>query len=263
MLGKLLKYDLKFVYKVVVVFYILAFIFSLLTRLFFSIENSLLFNVLGQIVNGAMISMLISSLINSLMRSWVRLINNVYKDESYLTHTLPVEKKTIYLSKVLTAIICSFTTVVVALLCIFISYYSKENMDLLKTILKLTAESYDITVIGLLFTISIVIFLEILFIILIGYVGIIVGHKSNKNKMQKSVILGIGLYLATSNLTLGIVYIIGLFNEKVMNVINTTEIVNADAIKYVMIAGIAIYVIYNIIYYLVGKKQLEKGVNIE
>ncbi len=263
MLGKLLKYDLKFVYKVVVVFYILAFIFSLLTRLFFSIENSLLFTVLGQIVNGAMISMLISSLINSLMRSWVRLINNVYKDESYLTHTLPVEKKTIYLSKVLTAIICSFTTVVVALLCVFISYYSKENMDVLKTFLKLTAESYDITVIGLLFTISIVIFLEILFIILIGYVGIIVGHQSNKNKMLKSVILGIGLYLATSTLTLGIVYIIGLFNEKVMNVINTTEIVNADAIKYVMIAGIAIYVIYNIIYYIIGKKQLEKGVNVD
>ena len=34
MLGKILKYDLKFVYKVVVVFYILALIFSLLTRLF-------------------------------------------------------------------------------------------------------------------------------------------------------------------------------------------------------------------------------------
>ena len=71
------------------------------------------------------------------------------------------------------------------------------------------------------------------------------------------------MYLATSTLTLGIVYIIGLFNEKVMNVINTTEIVNVDAIKYVMIAGIAIYVIYNIIYYLVGKKQLEKGVNVD
>ena len=81
--------------------------------------------------------------------------------------------------------------------------------------------------------------------------------------MQKSVILGIGLYLATSTLTLGIIYIIGLFNEKVMNVINTTEIVNVDAIKYVMLAGIAIYVVYNVVYYLVGKKQLEKGVNIE
>lgn len=263
MLGKLLKYDLKWVYKVVAVFYVLALIFAILTRIFFSIENSLLFNIIGQIVNGAMISMLISSLINCLMRSWVRFIHNVYKDEAYLTHTLPVEKKTIYLSKVLTAVICSFTTVLIAIGCLFISYYSKANMDVLKVFLKLTAESYDITVMGLLAIISVVIFLEILFIILIGYAGIIIGHKSNRNKMLKSVILGIILYLVTSTLTLGIIYVIGLFNPGVMNIINTTDIVNTDAIKPVMIAGIAIYMFYNIIYYLIGKMQLEKGVNVD
>ena len=167
MLGKLLKYDLKWVYKVVAVFYVLAFIFAILTRVFFSIENSLMFNVIGQIVKGTMICMLINSLINGFMRSWVRFINNVYKDESYLTHTLPVEKKNIYLSKVLTAMICSFTTVVVAIICIFISYYSQSNMEILKSSLKLAADTYDITVINLLLVVSVVIFLEILFIILI------------------------------------------------------------------------------------------------
>ena len=263
MLGKLLKYDLKWVYKLIVIFYILAFIFAILTRVFFSIENSLLFNVIGKIVNGIMIAMLINSLINGLMRSWVRFVQNVYKDESYLTHTLPVEKKDIYISKVLTAVICSFTTVIVILLCLFISYYSQENMEVLKTFLKFTAESYDITVIGLILIISVVIFLEILFIILIGYVGIIIGHKSNKNKMAKTVIYGILLYLFTSSLTLLIIYIIGLFNPNVMNVINTTDIVNPDAIKNIMIAGIAIYVVYNIIYYLIGRIQLNKGVNVD
>ena len=136
-------------------------------------------------------------------------------------------------------------------------------MEVLKVFLKLTAESYDITVMGLLAIISVVIFLEILFIILIGYAGIIIRHKSNRNKMLKSVILGIVLYLVTSTLTLAIIYIIGLFNQGVMNIINTTDIVNVEAIKPVMIAGIAIYAVYNIIYYLVGKMQLEKGVNVD
>ena len=81
--------------------------------------------------------------------------------------------------------------------------------------------------------------------------------------MLKSVILGIVLYLVTSTLTLAVIYIIGLFNQDVMNIVNTTDIVNVDAIKSVMIAGIAIYSVYNIIYYLVGKMQLEKGVNVE
>ena len=263
MLGKLLKYDLKWIYKVIVVFYILAFIFSILTRILLNIENSLLFNVLAKIVNGAMISMIISGLINGLIRSWVRFINNIYKDESYLTHTLPVEKKSIYLSKVITAITCSFTSVIVAIACLFISYYSKENMEILKGFLKLTASTYDITVIGLLLIISAVIFLEVIFIILIGYVGIIIGHRSNKNKMGKSIAISVALYLGTSTLTLIIIYIFGLFNQDIMNLINTTNIVNVDAIKNTMIIGSGIYVIYNIIYYLIGKVILEKGVNVD
>jgi len=263
MLGKVIKYDLKWVYKAIVVFYILSIIFAILTRIFLNIENSLLFEIIGKIFNGTMISMLVSSLINGLMRSWVRFTNNIYKDESYLTHTLPVEKKTLYLSKVLVAMICSFTTVLVALLCIFISYYSQSNMEALKYFLKLAANSYDMTVVSLIFAVSAVVFLEILFIILIGYVGIIIGHRSNKNKMVKTIITGFALYLFTSTLTLGIIYVIGLFNKSIMNVINTTEIVNVDAIKSIMIIGIGIYFVYNVIYYLVGKKLLEKGVNVD
>ena len=72
------------------------------------IENSLVFEIVSQIAFGTAISMMVSSLINTLMRSWVRFVRNVYKDESYLTHTLPVEKNSIYISKVITALITIF-----------------------------------------------------------------------------------------------------------------------------------------------------------
>ena len=48
-----------------------------------------------------------------------------------------------------------------------------------------------------------------------------------------------------------------------MNLINTTDIVNVDAIKTVMYAGIGIYVVYSMFYYLLGKQQLEKGINVD
>lgn len=263
MLGKLLKYDLKWIYKAIIVFYILAFIFAILTRILLNVENSLLLNIFGRITNGAMISMMVSSLINCLMRSWVRFTNNIYKDESYLTHTLPVKKKTIFLSKVLMAIISSFTSIIVILACIFVAYYSQANLDVLKSFLKIAADSYNTSVINLILVVSLVILLEIIFIILIGYVGLILGHKSNKNKMSRSIIYGIVLYMFTSTLTLGFVYIAGLFNEGIMNIINTTEIVNVDSIKSVMVIGIIIYLVYNIVYYLIGKRQLSKGVNVD
>ena len=263
MLGKLLKYDLKWVYKVVVVFYILAFVFSVIGRGLSLIENSLVFSVIAQIVFGIAISMMVSSLINCLMRLWARFIRNVYKDESYLTHTLPVEKKTIYASKVISAIICVFTTVVVAIVCLFICYYSEANMQALKTMLELAAEAYNTTVLKLLLLISFVLFLEIIFIVLIGYSGIILGHKSNQNKMVKTLIISFSLYLITQAITLGLVCIFGLFNSNVMNLINTTDIVNVDAIKYVMYAGTGIYLVYIMFYYILGEKQFEKGVNVE
>ena len=93
MLGKILKYDLKWVYKLIVIFYFLAFIFSVIGRAFGEIENSLVFSIVSKISFGIAISMMVSSLINCVMRLWVRFIRNVYKDESYLTHTLPVKKQ--------------------------------------------------------------------------------------------------------------------------------------------------------------------------
>ena len=263
MLGKILKYDLKWIYKVVGIFYILAIIFSIIGRGLNEIDNSLVFSITAKIAFGIAISMMANCLINCIMRLWARFIRNLYKDESYLTHTLPVEKKSIYISKVITALITIFTTTVVIIGCLFICYYSEANMEVLKTVLELAASTYNTTVLNLLLLVSIVIFLEIIFIVLIGYDAINLGHKSNNKKMAKTLIIGFGLYMMTQVVTLMLIFIFGLFNSNVMNLINTTDIINVDAIKSVMYAGIGIYVAYIIFYYILGNIQLKKGVNVD
>ena len=263
MLGKLLKYDLKWVYKLVVIFYILALIFSVIGRALSEIENSLVFNIVSQIAFGFAISMVVSSLINCLMRLWARFVRNIYKDESYLTHTLPVGKEKIYASKVISGLVCIFTTTIVAIVCLFICYYSEANIEALKTILELAASTYNITVVNLLILISAVLFLEVMFILIIGYAGIILGHKSNKNKMARSIVIAFALYFIFQAVTLGLICIYGLFNPNVMNLINTTETIDINAIKSIMYAACGIYVVYIIFLYFLGKKQLNKGVNVE
>lgn len=263
MLGKLLKYDFKWIYKLIIVFYILAITFSVIGRAFSTIENSLVFEIVSQIAFGTAISMMVSSLINTLMRSWVRFIRNVYKDESYLTHTLPVKKQEIFASKVITGVVSIFTAMLVIIICLFICYYSEANMQALKCLLEIAASTYNTTVLNLLLLVAIVIFLEIVYALLIGYVGIILGHKSNKNRMARSIIIGIVLYFVFQGATLGLIAIYGLFNPEVMNLLNTTDIVNVEAIKSVMYAGIGIYVVYSIILYFIGKINLNKGVNVE
>ena len=263
MLKKLLKYDLKWIYKLIIIFYTLAFTFSIIGRAFGEIENSLIFDIISKISFGFAISMMVSSLINCLMRLWARFVRNIYKDESYLTHTLPIEKKDIFLSKVISGSIFIFTTMVVILLCLFICYYSKENIEILKSVLELAASTYNTTVLKLILLITVVLFLEIVYVLLTGYVGIIIGHQSNKNKMIKSIVISFILYFSFQALTLGVIGIFGLFNPEIMNLINTTEIINVNAIKTVMYLGIIVYIIYTIILYYIGQKQLNKGVNIE
>ena len=169
----------------------------------------------------------------------------------------------IFLSKVLSAGITVFTTAIVIIVCLFICYYSKENLQVLKSMLEVTASTYDTTIVNLLLLMAFVFFLEVMFMILIGYVGIILGHKSNRNKMVKTILIGFALYMLTQFVTLGVVFIFGLFNQNVMNLVNTTDIVNMETIKLVMTGGIGLYAVYIAFYYWLGKKAFQKGVNVE
>ena len=135
MLKKLLKYDLEYIFKFLIIFYSLGLFFALFTRIFLSIDNSLACYVIGKICSGTTISMIFSIFINNLMRLWVRFKTHFYSDEAYLTHTLPISKTVHYLSKIVTAVISVFTSVSVIGLSLFIAYYSKGNINLLKSII--------------------------------------------------------------------------------------------------------------------------------
>ncbi|MBQ2892204.1 MAG: hypothetical protein IJE45_04860, partial [Bacilli bacterium] len=127
MLSKLLKYDLKYMIKNMSILYVLAIFFSITTRILFNIEQSIIINIIGQISVGCMFAMLANILINTIMRSWVRFRDSLYKDEAYLTHTLPVTKNELYNSKFIQTLIFFFVGFIVVLISLFIAYYSKDN----------------------------------------------------------------------------------------------------------------------------------------
>jgi len=263
MLKKLLKYDLQSIFKFIIIFYSLALFFALLTRIFFSIDNSLIMNILAQVCSGATISMLFSILINNLMRMWVRFKSNFYGDESYLTHTLPIKKHTLYLSKFLTAIITLFISTLVIGLTLFIAYYSKENINFLKEILLPVANAYNSSIVKIIIAFLFIFFLEFANTLQSGYTGIIIGHMMNNAKVGFSVLFGFIAYIATQIIVLIMTYIAALFNSDLMNLFYTTEIVNLEMVKVIIYLAIIIYIITLIIGYFVNIKLFNKGVNVE
>jgi len=263
MLKKLLKYDLQNIYKLLIIFYIMSLFFGILTRIFLNIENSLIMNVIGQICSGITISMIFNILINNLMRLWVRFKNNFYGDESYLTHTLPIDKKTLYLSKTLTSVITLFSSMLVIVISLFIAYYSKENIALIKNILLPLATVYESTVVTIILAFIFVVFLEIMNMLQSGYVGITLGHKKNTSKIAYSVLFGFGTYLLTQIFTILVVFIAALFNKDLMNLFYTIDTLNVNTIKLCIYLAIAIYTLNIIVLYFINSKLFKKGVNVD
>ena len=262
MLRKLLKYDLEWCYKPLSVFYILAILFSIIVRIVESFEMSLIVLIIDKICCGIVIAMIINILINCFMRNWARFVRNIYKDESYLTHTLPVSKSTIYLSKVLTAVITLFTSSIVIIACLAICCLNDETWIILKHSLEQSAIYFDSSVFSLIFVMIITIFFEFLFMMMSGILGIIIGHKSNNLKIVKSILIGFGIYMILSSISLVILYVAGMINPDIMTIFNNME-VSSKAMKSTMMVGIIVYAIYIFITYFVGNKLLNKGVNVD
>lgn len=262
MLKKLLKYDLKWCFKPLVVFYILAIFFSLIVRIVESFDQTLILLIIDKICCGVVIAMMISILINCFMRNWVRFVRNIYKDESYLTHTLPVSKNKIYLSKVLTAIITLLTSFIVIILCLAITSLNKDTWLILKSSLEQSAIYFNSSVFSLIFVMTITIFFEFLFMMMSGILGIIIGHKTNNLKIVKSIVIGFLTYIILSSMSLGVLYIAGLVNNDIMSIFTNIE-VSSNALKSMMLVGTFVYAIYNIGIYFIGNKLLNKGVNVD
>ena len=262
MLKKLLKYDLKWCYKPLLVFYSLTIFFAVLVRIIESFDETLLILVIDKICCGALIAMMINIVINSLMRNWARFVRNTYKDESYLTHTLPVTKNQIFLSKVLTAIITLLTSFIVIIAALAIATLNEDTWMFLKDTLEQSAIYFNSSVFSLVFVMVITIFFEFLFMIMSGIMGIIIGHKSNNLKIVKSIVIGFVIYTSLSLLSLLVLYCAGLINSDLMAIFESVN-VSSSAMKSMMLIAVVVYAIYNIGIYLVGNKLLNKGVNVD
>ena len=264
MLGKLLKYDLKYMIKNMSVFYILSIFFSVTTRILFEVDQSVIINIIGQISVGCMFAMLANILINTMMRSWVRFNSSIYKDESYLTHTLPVTKNDIYNSKLIQTFIFFFIGFIVILISLFITYYSKENWQVITNIVKNITIGLNMNTIFFVTMFLLVVFLEIFNAIQCGFYGIILGNKKNNGKIGYSVLFGFILYLVSQTIVLSLIFIYGLFDSSVMRLFQTSPTsIDANAFKVLLVLASLLYVIIIYCMSILCKKTLNKGVNIE
>lgn len=263
MLKKLLKYDLKYMLKSISVFYILALLFAVLSRLLTLPKQTIIITVLLGITKGCLYSMLASTLINTLMRSWVRFRDSLFKDESYLTHTLPVSKNSIYQSKFLLSLIYTIIGFVVIILSLLIAFYTKDNWTSLTNLIKGISKGFNVSTTFFVASLVSIIFLEMFNILVSGFLGMIIGYSKENNKLPLSIMFGFIIYVISEMFVLLVMFIAGLFNNDIAVIFTSTSVLNMDVLKTITILGISVYTASILIINLVSVKLLKKGVNIE
>lgn len=262
MLKKLLRYDLVGIFKYLGFFYGVTLFLGVFTRIFGEFANSFIMNLIGKVASIGVILMMVSVVINNIMRLWIRFKQNLYGDESYLTHTLPVERKTLYLSKMIGAISSLLVSVLVIGLTLVVVYYSKDNLAILKSLILPVANLYDSTVVTFLVGVFGIFFLEMVNLLQIGWSGIILGHRMNTNKVRNSVIFGFLIYIIGQLIVLGVVFGIALIDSDIMNLFVTNEVVGDSALKQIMIIAMFIYSLEIVVCYNINIKLLKKGVDV-
>ena len=224
-------------------------------------NQTFLLLIIDKILSSMFIGCAISVIITTFMRIWARFLVNNYKDESYLTHTLPVTKNQIFNSKILAGITSILISTLVIVGCIALIYLNANNWEFLKAMFESLVQAYSkFTAVSYIVGLIVLVILELFYIMFAGILGLVIGHRSNNHKILKSVIFGFISYMVLLVLSFVIVGITSSFTDSslIYNGFPPVSTMKAIGLTFVII-----YIIYNISHYLLAKHLFNKGVNVE
>ena len=261
MLKYLMKYDLKKMLKLLIWLYPVAIILAGITRILNIWNNIQFIRIIGIIFSGFTYSAIANVLVNTFIHILMRFSHSFYKDESYLTHTLPVRKNSLILSKYLSSLIVILLSVIVSFLSLFILFYSSEFVESIKIALESVVSGLNISG-GLFIFISVIlIFAEICLLISFAFTAIVKAYSYSHNRGIKGFAWFIIYYLATSNITLLLSVIVmaitGDLNSLFANQMSSSAFIT------LLIISLISYISFSIIFYFICQKEFNKGVNID
>lgn len=261
MLSKVLKYDLKKNMRWMWILFVSTLVVAGITRGCKELaKNIAFFNILGIIFDSVFYSLAINVILQPFLRSFLNFKNSFYSDESYLTHTLPVNKSTLINSKYLTALIevvCGFVTLILSILIVFIS---PSFFDTIQFILS-TAVSGTFNV-GLVLSLFIVlVIVEFLMFISIIFFAIVTAYKSKEHRVLKAFL--ITALMSFASLTILSIIMIIVLSINGFNLSSSTLILPNQVFMSVLITGILVYSAITILFYFLTKYEFNKGVNVD
>jgi hypothetical protein len=260
MLKKLLKYDFKSMFNVLLPVYVILIFLSFFNRLaeFLSDKISIL-RIPASFILIIYITVLIAAPVATFIIALTKYYKNLAGDEGYLMHTLPVAKNDLVLSKLISYFITLIISICVAILGLFIGEYGIRFDSIVIDNLINTFKNVDMMTVVLM---VIAIILSVIFQQLLMYTSIALGQKQNANKVIYSIIFGIVLYNINQIISAAILLLPVLFNKELWEKLNQSNI-DPSVLNGYLGASTIISIIFIIGYFLLATRTLEKNLNLE
>lgn len=261
MIKKLMKHDTRKMFWILCYIYIISVTLAGLTRLI-NIGNNIQFlKILGHVFSGLTYSALCSILVNTFVQILRVFTLSFYKDESYLTHTLPVSKNKLLLSKYLSAIIVIMTSILVCFASLFIMFYSKTFIQGLKSFISATVSGFNISIGLFVFLLILLIFAEICAFISMSFTAIVKAHTYNSKRVLKGMLWFVLYYLGSMVCLILTCVIIFAISGNISSLFAST--LSSSAFLKIIILTLIFYISLAILYYFICRKVFKKGVNVD
>ena len=85
----------------------------------------------------------------------------------------------------------------------------------------------------------------------------------NNAKIGFSVLFGFLTYMATQTFAMIVLFISALFNDGIMNLFHTVDVIDIDLFKTIIWISSFVYIVSIVVIYFVNIKLLKQGVNVD
>ncbi len=151
MLGKLTKYEFKATARVFLPFYLAVFGVTLVNKCFLLLNSRVelsgimgtVFSLIGTLMMVVSIIMIAATIFLTFFMILQRFYKNLFTDEGYLMHTLPVKAGKHIFAKLIASSVWTLVSVLVVILAIFLLVVNSEVLDFLKDFFASLPESIE------------------------------------------------------------------------------------------------------------------------
>ena len=261
MLSKLLKNDLKKNMRWMWILFVGAIGFAAITRGAKEIGESVaFFKMIAIFLEGLYYGLAVNLIVQPFLRNFLNFHKSFYSDESYLTHTLPVTKSQLISSKYLTALIELVSGFAALVLSLLIMYAGPGFLTTLKFIFSMLIVGDFSTLLVVMLVVILIVVEFLMFISIIDF-SIVMGFKSKEKRILKSfLITAVCAFAAITVLAISMIIVLMINGVKLTT---TSLVLSVTAFYSVIITAIVIYSAVSVLFYLLAKREFNKGVNVD